>query len=190
MRFVCCCGYSVTDEKRRFVSLSVCPPIYAKNEWGGSYRSNAVLPTQPAPWVVVHHSTGDICDTFEDCSAQMRYLEMLHTTMFGWSDIAYNFCIGNDGSIYEGRGFDYQGLHSPGFNQQSLGVCFLGTFTETGPSAEAVAALNSLLFCGVDRLSLEQQYYIIGHRQDVNTECPGEAFFTEMSSWPRFYSNL
>lgn len=168
----------------------VCPPIYSKAEWGGSVRSNSVLPNQPAPWVVVHHSTGDSCDDFASCSAQMRYLEGLHTGMFGWSDIAYNFCIGNDGSIYEGRGFNYQGLHSPGFNQQSLGVCFLGTFTNEAPTPEAISAFNYLMVCGVDRLSLAQQYYIIGHQQDVNTECPGDALFSAMQSWPRFYSNL
>lgn len=161
-----------------------------KAQWGGTVRSNALLPETPAPWVVVHHSTGENCDTFESCSSQMRYLENLHTNVFGWSDVAYNFCIGNDGTIYEGRGFNYQGLHSPGFNQQSLGVCFLGTYTDVQPSPEALQALRDLLFCGVDRLSLYQQYYIIGHRQDVNTECPGEALFNELRTWPRFYDNL
>lgn len=117
----------------------------------------------------------------------MRYLEMLHTTMFGWTDIGYNFCIGNDGSIYEGRGFDYQALHSPGFNQQSLGVCFLGTYTSEAPSEAALQALRDLIFCAVDRYSVYSQHYIIGHRQDVNTECPGEALFEEISTWPRFY---
>lgn len=170
--------------------VAVCPDIHTKSGWGGSYRSNAPLPNQPASWVVVHHSTGDNCDSFESCSAQMRYLEGLHTNVFGWADIAYNFCIGNDGSIYEGRGFDYTGLHAPGFNQQSLGVCFLGTYTDEQPSAAALQALRDLVFCGVDRLSVSNQYYYIGHRQDVNTECPGSALFSELSTWPRFYNNL
>lgn len=168
----------------------VCPEIIPKAGWGSQYRGGVILPNQPAAWVVVHHSTGDNCDNFADCSAQMRYLDNLHTNVFGWSDIGYNFCIGNDGSIFEGRGWNYQGLHSPGFNQNSLGVCFLGTFTEQLPSEEAMDALRSLVRCGVDRLSLSQQYYYIGHRQDVNTECPGEALFEELRTWPRFYDNL
>lgn len=178
------------QHSEHFANFAVCPRIYSKSEWGGSVRSNAPLPNLPASWMVIHHSTGDNCDSHQSCSEQMRYLEMLHTTIFGWSDIGYNFCIGNDGSIYEGRGFGYQGLHSPDFNQQSLGVCFLGTYTSEVPSAEALQALRDLSFCAVDGLYMSNQYYMIGHRQDVSTECPGEALFNEISTWPRFYRDL
>ena len=35
-----------------------------------------------------------------------------HMNSLGWSDVGYNFLIGEDGYIYEGRGFYRQG---PGF---------------------------------------------------------------------------
>jgi hypothetical protein len=31
-----------------------------------------------------------------------------------WGDIAYNFMVGGDGAVYEGRGWDKQGAHSEG----------------------------------------------------------------------------
>lgn len=46
-----------------------------------------------------------------------------------WFDIGYNFVIGEDGNVYEGRGWDYVGAHAPGYNTQSIGICVIGDFS-------------------------------------------------------------
>ena len=38
-----------------------------------------------------------------------------------WSDIGYNFLVGEDGRVYEGRGWDNEGAQAKGFNAQSVG---------------------------------------------------------------------
>jgi N-acetylmuramoyl-L-alanine amidase len=38
-----------------------------------------------------------------------------------WDDIGYNFIVGEDGNVYEGRGWGIVGAHAPGFNSYSLG---------------------------------------------------------------------
>jgi hypothetical protein len=43
-----------------------------------------------------------------------------------FSDIAYNFLVGGDGKIYEGRGWDAEGAFARGFNKKSLGIAFIG----------------------------------------------------------------
>lgn len=30
----------------------------------------------------------------------------------GWADIGYNFCIGDPGQVYEGRGYGRHGAHA------------------------------------------------------------------------------
>lgn len=47
----------------------------------------------------------------------------------GWSDIGYNFLVGEDGNVYEGRGWDKQGAHSKPFNSKSIGICIIGNYT-------------------------------------------------------------
>lgn len=47
----------------------------------------------------------------------------------GWDDIGYSFLIGEDGRVYEGRGWDRVGAHAPQYNHVSIGVCFLGDFS-------------------------------------------------------------
>ena len=44
-----------------------------------------------------------------------------------YSDIPYNYIIDSNGSIFEGRGL-YQGAHTYGFNDVSIGVAVLGNY--------------------------------------------------------------
>ena len=41
--------------------------------------------------------------------------------MKGWWDIGYSFLVGEDGNIYEGRGWNEIGAHTKGYNDVGLG---------------------------------------------------------------------
>lgn len=45
-----------------------------------------------------------------------------------WGDIGYNFVVGEDGNIYEGRGWSKHGAHSVSYNSKSIGICLIGNF--------------------------------------------------------------
>lgn len=47
----------------------------------------------------------------------------------GWTDIGYNFLVGEDGNVYEGRGWGKKGAHSVPFNGKSIGICIIGDYT-------------------------------------------------------------
>ena len=49
----------------------------------------------------------------------------------GWSDIGYSFLVGEDGNVYEGRGFDREGAHTQGYNNVGLAWSFMGSFTSS-----------------------------------------------------------
>jgi N-acetylmuramoyl-L-alanine amidase len=53
---------------------------------------------------------------------------MLFLSSAGYNDIAFNFLIGDDGNVYEGRGWEVTGQHTPSFNEKSLGFAFIGNF--------------------------------------------------------------
>lgn len=40
----------------------------------------------------------------------------------------HSFCIGGTGKVYEGRGWDVVGTHTPKYNSNSTGICFIGDF--------------------------------------------------------------
>jgi peptidoglycan recognition protein len=42
-----------------------------------------------------------------------EYLYNYNNLIQGWSDIGYNFIVGEDGNVYEGRGWTKVGAHAP-----------------------------------------------------------------------------
>ena len=73
----------------------------------------------------------------------------------GWSDIGYNFLVGDDGAIYEARGWTNEGAHASGHNGESFGICYMGNFDTDTPSVAALHAIKSIMQCGVDQVSIE-----------------------------------
>jgi len=118
--------------------------------------------------LVVHHS---VMDEGDDAST-LQEIQRLHRQDRAWADVAYHFFIGKDGAVYEGRALDVRGTHVAGYNTGSIGVCLLGNFMETTPTAEQFSALRALGKWLALRLQLT---HLAGHR-DFNsiTVCPGE----------------
>ncbi|KAL0105404.1 hypothetical protein PUN28_016803 [Cardiocondyla obscurior] len=193
-----CLGHAVfagsTDTEinhTNFINATECPRIVSREEWGARERiSFEVLPVTPTPYVVIHHGgIRNYCRDEEACSVIVRSYQNLHMDDRGWWDIGYNFLIGEDGNAYEGRGWDYTGAHSPGYNTQSIGICILGDFSDFLPNADALKTLNELIARGVALGKIKKDYNVIGHRQARDTECPGETFYKYVVNLPGWTAN-
>lgn len=166
-----------------------CPTIVTRSQWGARPANTANLPVRPAPWYVIHHTAGSQCTTRTACNAEMRAIQNLHIDVNGWADIGYNFLVGGDGAVYEGRGWAKQGAHAPGYNDKSHGICFIGTYTSGKPTTAMLNAAKQLIACGVSNGQASSNYGLIGHRQAVATECPGNALYNEIRTWPNYRPN-
>lgn len=166
--------------------ITECPRIVSRKEWKARKRLNfEIMPITPTPYVVIHHGgIRKYCRDQETCSSIVRSYQNLHMDENGWWDIGYNFLIGEDGNVYEGRGWDYTGAHAPGYNTQSIGICFMGDFSDFLPNAAALKTLNELIACGVSLGKIKNSYNVIGHRQTRITECPGERFYKYVVTLP------
>ena len=74
--------------------------------------------------------------------------------ILGWDDIGYNFLIGEDGRVYIGRGWKVVGAQTYHYNDISYGFCVMGNFMELLPNDKALKALQKIIQCGVDNVSL------------------------------------
>lgn len=168
--------------------MSDCPRIVSREEWKARKpRDEERLELSPTPYVVIHH--GGIkryCHDQQSCSKIVRSYQDLHMDDRGWFDIGYNFVIGEDGNVYEGRGWNKVGAHAPGYNFNSIGICVIGDYTDFLPDAVALRALNSLISCGVSLGKIHTNYNLIGHRQARDTECPGNTFFKYVVKLPHW----
>ena len=89
----------------------------------------ATLP-RPVPSVIIHHGgTNTFCTNQTRCAEIVRAYQNYHMDTNGWIDIGYNFLVGEDGNVYEGRGWTRVDAHAAGCNTRSIGICFIGDFT-------------------------------------------------------------
>lgn len=82
--------------------------------WNGTLKHR-----KSTRFIVIHHAATDIADIVS--------IHNMHRNL-GWSGIGYNFYVRKSGNIYEGRGWDHQGAHTLGYNDESIGICCEGYY--------------------------------------------------------------
>jgi N-acetylmuramoyl-L-alanine amidase len=84
-----------------------------------------------------------------------------------WSGIGYHYVIKLDGTVEAGRPEYWQGAHASGHNEDSIGICMIGTERFT------VNQYSSLK----NKIKRLQNKYpnikVIGHNQVSDKTCPG-----------------
>ncbi|XP_070571270.1 peptidoglycan recognition protein 3-like [Ptychodera flava] len=175
------------DKINQSESSDMAVEIVSRSKWGARSVSEHDNMSMPVPYVILHHTAGRRCSTYESCCAEMRSIQNFHMDGRKWWDIGYTFCVGEDGRVYEGRGWNVQGAHSIGYNAKSIGLCILGNFVNDSPNKAALDAAQKFLEYCVENNKLTPDYTLYGHRQSKNgTVCPGDALFKHIQTWPHW----
>lgn len=179
--------------------------VISKATWGGRTATGRSNLASNLSYVVIHHTAGTYCSTKTACSQQMRNMQNYHMDSLGWADIGYNFLIGGDGQVYEGRGWNTLGAHATSWNSKSIGISFMGNYNsecceteylapfyqindfnssaDNVPTTAQIAAAKALLADAVSRGQIKSNYILYGHRQVGSTECPGNNLYAEIKKW-------
>uniref|UniRef100_A0A673KP98 N-acetylmuramoyl-L-alanine amidase-like n=1 Tax=Sinocyclocheilus rhinocerous TaxID=307959 RepID=A0A673KP98_9TELE len=173
---------------------AVCPNIITRSQWGAAaFIGSPSYLSLPVPYLFIHHTyqPSKPCTTFDQCASDMRSMQHYHQQTNGWSDIGYSFVAGSDGNLYEGRGWNWVGAHTYGYNSKGYGVSFIGDYTSTLPIKSAMDMVRyDFTSCAVNGGRLSSSYSLYGHRQATSTDCPGNAFYREIQTWERYQSYL
>ncbi|XP_045405605.1 N-acetylmuramoyl-L-alanine amidase [Lemur catta] len=171
-----------------------CPAIHPRCRWGAAPYRGSPKPLQlPLGFLYVHHTyvPAPPCTDFAHCAANMRSMQRFHQDTKGWDDIGYSFVVGSDGYVYQGRGWDWVGAHTLSHNHLGFGVAFVGNYTAALPTEAALRTVRDVLpSCAVRAGLLRPDYTLLGHRQLVRTDCPGDALFHLLSTWPHFKATV
>ncbi len=130
--------------------------------------------------IVLHHIEGNL--TVQETHA-------LHLSK-GDKGIDYNFYVAKDGTVYKGRGLEYEGGHTMnkvglptyGVNARSVGIVCQGNFLKEQMGDVQKAALKKLVSDIVTYYKFSSVLQIVTHREiagDAHTNCPGTYFPTE-----------
>ncbi|CAG9781986.1 unnamed protein product [Diatraea saccharalis] len=141
---------------------------------------------QPVPWVIITHTATEGCHSQSQCVLRVRLIQMFHIESKNWDDIAYNFLVAGDGSAYYGRGWDYIGAHTLGYNRYSIGIAFVGTFNSESPPDKQIEACQKLIKLGVQMGKIRKDYKLFAHRQLASTLSPGDKLYDIIKEWPHF----
>ncbi|XP_051026694.1 N-acetylmuramoyl-L-alanine amidase [Acomys russatus] len=167
-----------------------CPAIHPRCRWRAApYRGRPTPLQLPLGFLYVHHTyvPAPPCTTFDLCAANMRSMQRFHQNVRHWDDIGYSFVVGSDGYVYEGRGWHWVGAHTRGHNSRGFGVAFVGNYTGSLPSEAALNTVREVLpSCAIRAGFLQPDYKLLGHRQLVHSDCPGNALFDLLRTWPHF----
>ncbi|XP_076975743.1 N-acetylmuramoyl-L-alanine amidase [Tamandua tetradactyla] len=184
-----------TNASKEFTEAFLgCPAIHPRCRWGARpYRGSPTPLRLPLGFLYVHHTyvPAQPCTEFARCAANMRSMQRFHQDTQGWDDIGYSFVVGSDGYVYEGRGWHWVGAHTRGHNSCGFGVAFVGNYTAELPNEAALRTVREELpRCALRAGLLQPDYSVLGHRQLVLTDCPGDALFHLLRTWPHFTANV
>jgi len=149
--------------------------IITRDSWGAKPQKSRFNKLGEVKGLVVHWSAYPKALSVDEEMAQVRQIQDLHQNDRGWNDIAYNFCVGDSGNLYEARGFGNRSAAQGGNtreevnhnNKHYLAVCWLGgSKPDDSPSKEAVLAVKELW--------REINGDIRPHSSFKQTNCPGD----------------
>nr|AXE15817.1 peptidoglycan recognition protein 2 [Archivesica packardana] len=156
-------------------------------QWGAREPKSTADINVPVPEFFVHHTDTHECFNISECCAMMRGIQDFHMDVRKWDDIGYNFLVGEDGNVYEGRGWTHVGAQVKGYNSKSFGTSIIGNYMKILPNVKALSALKSLLECGVELGNISPKYRLYGHRDAGHTtDCPGDVLYSEIRRWPHY----
>lgn len=178
--------------------------IFPRDAWGADLPAKGPILRETPKFLLVHHTASS--NAYTDPIAVMRSTYFFHTgpdPTKGWPDVAYEFFVGKDGGVWEGRHGALAGPVQANATGGSQGfaqlVCLLGDFTSVMPTHAAQVSLLKVLAWLADRYQIStepgatatfvsrgSQRYPAGtvvttptiapHRQMSFTACPGNTF--------------
>ncbi|KAM9359068.1 peptidoglycan recognition protein 5 [Symphorus nematophorus] len=154
--------------------------IVSRAQWGAAAPRGKEKLKGSAQRVVIHHTALPKCSGRQECMERLVSIQRGHMTERKFDDIGYNFLVGGDGTVFEGRGWGVVGAHAKGNNHDSLGIAFMGNFNNDTPSAEAISSVKQLLQFGVNEGFITRKFELLGHRDLGQTECPGGKLHTAL----------
>ncbi|XP_011210798.2 peptidoglycan-recognition protein LF isoform X1 [Bactrocera dorsalis] len=165
--------------------------LISRDEWSAQTEPEGMQKLQlPIERIIIAHISTAQCENRVQCDARVRDVQAFHIHSNGWGDIGYNFLVGGDGLVYEGRGWYNQGAHTAGYNGNSICIGFIGTFNVEVLTENDLKAAQLLIDEGVRLGVLTGNYRLYGARQLSATESPGKALYSIIMKWPHWSRSI
>lgn len=76
----------------------------------------------------------------------------------GWDDIGYNFLIGGNGRVYEGRSWNRVGAHTKGYNKNGIAFSLMGDYSNKVPNDLMLNTTKKMIECAKTQVNISFLY--------------------------------
>ncbi len=164
----------VVPRRQRRSRRHLAAPLYTQAWYPRSAKLNGRWTT-----IVIHHSATK--------TGSARTFDKYHREQKGWDELGYHFVIGNgtetpDGRIEVGPRWHTQkhGAHcktpSNYYNDHGIGICLVGDFTRSRPTAKQLSALKALAAFLSRTCKIPASRVTTHGHINKKTKCPGRFF--------------
>jgi len=141
--------------------------------------------------IVTDTKDGESCRRRSECNRRVKSLQNYHQNELELADISYNFLIGDDGFVYEGRGYGLQpdmlnNTSASSFEDIGLIVAFIGNFNELELSASQIVTFNEFIRQS-DAEDLDVSYTLLLENQLVMREEIDRGLFNMLAGKNEFH---
>uniref|UniRef100_A0A8D8B9R7 Peptidoglycan recognition protein n=1 Tax=Culex pipiens TaxID=7175 RepID=A0A8D8B9R7_CULPI len=181
----------VPEDTATFAPKAKALRIVTRNEWLAQPPRERLDDLKlPVNKVIISHTTTEECKTQSACLYRVRSIQGQNIGAENYGDIGYNFLIGGDGNVYEGRGWLKVGAFVRGQNTKSIGITFIGDYRHEAPSQAQMETMDALLKSGIKSGHLTQDYRLYGSCQFMQTESPGRLLYAELKKHSHWSDEL
>ncbi|GEL95163.1 cell wall-binding repeat-containing protein [Cellulomonas composti] len=203
-------GTTLVPSESGLAPSRLAPSLVTRAQWHADESlRKPILWNSTIKAVVVHHTVNSNTYSQAQAPALVRGIYLYHIKGRGWSDVGYHFLVDRFGTVYEGRAGSIDkiplGVHSGGFNTDTIGIAMIGDFTSYTPPDAALRSVAQvaawkLATYGRDPLGTailtarEGSTHpirkpgwtgplptIMGHRDAGSTACPGQLLYNRLN---------
>ncbi|XP_067004076.2 peptidoglycan-recognition protein 3 [Anabrus simplex] len=158
--------------------------IVPKDVWAPPHQRMLRL-YKPVSLVGVGDTSGKTCYNSTECISLLEEMEQLHINGLHEPQIGWNFLIGGDGIVYEGRGWDLASFFQASRKKSFLGVCFLGNYNNSELLPTQLVALQELMHRGMTIRKVAHNYKLMAVGHGKFTDEPSKNLLKVVNSWPK-----
>jgi hypothetical protein len=156
---------------------------------GRQYKWPLEYPEEMTKFIIHHTET---TKNLDNPKKAIRNIYYYHAVSRGWGDIGYNYIIDPKGKVYEGRqgGEGVVAGHSGPGNVGSIGIAVLGSYDDDDVPDAVVESIARLISIKAKIHDINPEGYgpfrgeirpnVIGHRDVMNTDCPGDYLYEKL----------
>ena len=168
------------------------PRVYTRAEWGARPPAGTISVVNRQPdHIVVHHTAGANTTDYSLAAAfrHSHWIQDLHMDRNGWVDAGQQLTISRGGYLMEGRQHSLRairqrqhviGAQTANHNSHTIGIENEGIYVTAPVPAALFTSLATTCAWLCQQYALDPFVAIVGHRDYVATQCPGDVLYARL----------